>query len=304
MLKSIKVTNYLGEELLLELFFPERTGLVVTNIDGLGPGSASINTSKYASKDGSKFNSARSEQRNIVISLTFDPREHETIEDKRHETYRFFPKKKPLTLEFTTDTRVAKIEGYVESNEPPFFSEQCETSISIICPDPYFYSIEENVTHFWGTEPVFEFPWEDPISESPSLVFSEYNSAPRRVIQYEGDSDTGLTFDIFLLGRVGNLTIYDMTVGTSMVIDVGKIETAIGSELRYGDRIILTTTTGSKNIEFVRDGVTTSVLSSIDVFTKNWFELVHGDNEFAITSESHIERVHMTAYNKISYEGM
>lgn len=304
MIRSIKVTNYLGEELLLELFFPERSGFIVTKIDGLGPGAASINTSKYATKDGSKFNSARSDERNIVLSLVFDPQGNETIEDKRHETYKYFPKKKPIKLEVVTDTRSGIIEGYVESNDPPIFSKQEGTTISIICPDPYFYSAEDTVTRFYGIEPLFEFPWEDPNTESPSIVFSEYNMTPQKVIRYEGDSDVGLIFDIFLLGRVGNLTIYNITAATQMAIDVSKIEEALDSELRYGDRIVLDTSIGAKTIEVIRDGISTNVLSSIDVLNAEWFELTHGDNRFAITSEDHIEKVNMTVYNKTSYEGM
>ena len=304
MIKSIKVTNYLGEELLLELFFPEHSGFIVTNIDGLGPGASTINTSPYASKDGSKYNSSRSEQRNIVLSLLFLPRQGETIEDKRHETYRYFPKKKKITLEITTDTRTAVIEGYVETNDPPIFSDNCGTSISIICPDPFFYSTDETVTHFYGDEPLFEFPFEDPIELTPSLLFSEYNLTPQKIITYDGDSDIGLVFDIFLLGRVGNLTLYNVTAGTSIIIDVSKIETALGSQLRYGDRIVLDTRVGVKNIYAVRDGIEMDVLSAIDIFNIQWFELTHGDNRFAITSESHPEFVHMTVYNKTSYEGV
>lgn len=305
MIKSVKVTNHLGKSWLLELSHPEKSGFIVTNIDGLGPGAASISTSPYATKDGSKFNSARADQRNIVFSILFDPDDRKSsIEQKRHESYKMFPKKKNVTIEIETEERKGIINGYVESNEPIIFSERCGFSVSVICPDPYFYSSEEQETHFWGIEPLFEFPFEDPIPDTPSLEFSEYNLTPQQVILYEGDSDVGLRFEIYLLGKVGNITIYNITAGTSMAIDVSKIEEALGGDLQYGDLIVLTTTTGNKNLYVVRDGIKTNVLSAIDVFTDEWFELTQGENRYAITSAEHIERVHMTAYNKISYEGM
>lgn len=304
MIKSVKVTNYLGEQLLLELFFPERSGFIVTNIDGLGPGAAVINNSPYATIDGSRFISARSDTRNIVLSLIFEPEDGKTIEQKRHETYRFFPKKREVTLEIETDERIATIKGHIESNEPTIFSEQCGCTISIICDDPYFYSTTDNVTKFYGIEPLFEFPFEDPTSESPSLELSRFNTILEKIITYEGDSDVGMIFEIYLLGRVGNITIYNESIGTSMMIDVAKIEQIIGSQLQYGDTIVLTTVTGNKNIELIRDGVTYSILKSINVFDAEWFSLTQGDNAYAITAATNPEFLRVTTYNKVSYEGM
>lgn len=44
MIKSITVTNYLGDSIKLELARPEESGFVVKSVTGLGPGSANINT--------------------------------------------------------------------------------------------------------------------------------------------------------------------------------------------------------------------------------------------------------------------
>ena len=98
MIKKVIVTNYLGESIELELGAPEKSGLFIRNIDGLGPGKASINTTDIASDDGSIFNSARSEQRNIVLTLGCLQVNGVTdsIETARQLTYKYFPKKKQL----------------------------------------------------------------------------------------------------------------------------------------------------------------------------------------------------------------
>ena len=44
MIQSLIVTNPKGEELTLDLFRPELSGLYIKSIDGLGAPSASINT--------------------------------------------------------------------------------------------------------------------------------------------------------------------------------------------------------------------------------------------------------------------
>ena len=61
MIKSIEIVNGFGEHLTIELGAPEKTGLWVKSIKGIGPGKANINTTDLASSDGGIYNSARSE---------------------------------------------------------------------------------------------------------------------------------------------------------------------------------------------------------------------------------------------------
>ena len=88
MVNSIIVTNYLGESIVLELGKPEESGFLITSIDGLGPVKANINTTNKSGMDGSKYNSAKRENRNIVIHLKFISDGTETIEDIRDD-YKF-----------------------------------------------------------------------------------------------------------------------------------------------------------------------------------------------------------------------
>lgn len=136
MIKSVTVTNHVGDSLQLILREPEKSGLIITDIDGLGPIKASINTTNYATLDGAYFNSSRGETRNINITLRpMDP----DVEGNRLKAYRFFPVKEKVKIEVITDNRDGVIEGYVESVEPTIFSDEESIDISIICPDPFFY---------------------------------------------------------------------------------------------------------------------------------------------------------------------
>ena len=69
MIKTVKVTNYLGESITLELGRPEKSGLLVREISGLGPSKANVNFSDLSTGDGGIFNSARVTSRNIVFTL-------------------------------------------------------------------------------------------------------------------------------------------------------------------------------------------------------------------------------------------
>ena len=148
MIKSVKVTNYLDESKTFVLMDPEESGFLIEEITGLGPANATINTTEMASIDGSIFNSSRVGMRNIVLTLRllFKP----TVEDVRQESYKYFPIKKQVKLTIETDNRICESYGYVESNEPDIFSKDESTQISIICPDPYFYSVEPTTTIFYG----------------------------------------------------------------------------------------------------------------------------------------------------------
>ena len=57
----------------------------------------------------------------------------------------------------------------MESNEPDIFSDKEGCNISIICPDPFFYSLKTNKTMFSGIEPAFEFAYDEDIDD---YVFS------------------------------------------------------------------------------------------------------------------------------------
>lgn len=191
MIKNIIIINYLGESLNLELTHPEKTGIYIKSITGLGPGKANINTTDLASDDGSIYNSARATERNIVMTLGFMqiPGITDTIEDARQLTYKYFPRKKPITFYVLTDNRELFTTGYVESNEPDIFSKEETAQISIICPDPNFYALNVPTTVFSGTESVFEFPFENNtvgeettfipgISSEKQVIVSSYANLP------------------------------------------------------------------------------------------------------------------------------
>lgn len=71
MIKSITVKNHLNETINLSLTDPWDTGLVIKQIDGLGPPKATINATDLAMGDGAVYNSARTDKRNIVMHFQF-----------------------------------------------------------------------------------------------------------------------------------------------------------------------------------------------------------------------------------------
>ena len=302
MINSIIITNYLGEQITLDLENPENSGFIVREIRGLGPCKATINTTEVSTNDGSIYNSARLNTRNIVFDLVFIGTDIESI---RQLSYKFFPIKKSLTLEFITDNRDCVTTGYVESNEPNIFSSSESATISILCPDAYFYSIEagENITTFYGEDPLFEFPFENNSLTENLIEFGDIRQYTDAVIVYDGDSEIGVTITIHSVGEASNISIYNTGTRQQMVIDTAKIESLTGSGLIAGDDIIICTVKGKKSITLLRNGEYTNILNALDK-KSDWFQLVKGENVFAYTAETGVQNLQFKVQNDVIYEGI
>lgn len=302
MIYSITVINYLGDSIELELTRPDKSGFIIESITGLGPGKANINSTEMSTADGSLFNSARVPSRNIVISVRYLWKQ--TIEDARQLSYKYFPLKRKVTLVIKTDNRTSMITGYVESNEPNIFSKEESADISIVCPDPFFYSAYgEQITTFGAVEPMFEFPFSNESLTQPLLEFSRLQPNIERNIVYEGDFEIGVTITVRAYGEASNITIYDITKRQTLRINTDVIESIMGSPIKDGDEIIICTVRGSKSAKFVRDGATTNILNAIDR-TSDWFQLSKGSNVFACTAETGQNDLQFVIQNKIAYEGV
>lgn len=307
MIYSFTVTNYLGDTIKLTLREPALSGFLIKSVTGLGPVKANINTTEVATNDGSKFNSARLTQRNIVFQMVFvDTLNGESIEDIRQKSYKYFPTKKNVDIIIETDNRYVKTTGYVESNEPNIFSSQEGAQISIICPDPYFYTAGDNgdiVTEFYSIAPMFEFPFSNESLTDPMIVFSEIQSRAAGVITYYGDTEIGIMIRIHALGEATNIAIYNTNTREVMRIDTDKIKKITGKGLTVSDDIIINTAKGNKSITLLREGVSYNILNCLGK-NPDWFTLTKGDNVFAFTAETGITNLQFRVENKIIYEGV
>lgn len=305
MIKSITVTNYLGESVKIVLTNGDPShGMIIQNISGLGPPKANVSMTDLATMDGALFNSARVEKRNITIQLlfTFAP----TIEDARQRAYKYFPIKKPLTLVIETDNRIVETVGVVESNEPDIFSKDESANISIVCPDPFLYSSGENgtnVTIFSGVVPMFEFPFSNESLTEPLLEMGSIESMIEKNIVYTGDSEIGIVIRIHAIGEASNIAIYNTTTREAMHIDTNKLAAITGSGIITGDDIIISTIKGSKSITLIRGGDEINVLNCLEK-NADWFQLSRGDNIFAYTAETGITNLQFEIENRSIYEGV
>ncbi len=116
----------------------------IRNIEGLGPVKADVNSRGYGLLDGEYYTGSHVGKRNIVLTLGLNPGAGpRSVSTFRKLLYAYLlPKGNPL-LRFVSDDRpTVQIEGYVEALEPTLFAKDPEVQVSVVCPRPYFESID------------------------------------------------------------------------------------------------------------------------------------------------------------------
>lgn len=285
MIKSVTVTNYLGESVILELTRPDLSGFLVKEIDGLGPVKADINTTKRATMDGVAYNSAFAGQRDITFQLQFYAIGADTIEDIRHRSYKYFPLKKQVTIRVETDKRISETVGYVETNEPNIFSNSEGCTITVVCPDPYFYSTKTDETIFYGIEPTFEFPLFNDSPTEPMLELGMVKSKTEENVFNSGDAEVGLSIIMHATGDVSNVTIYNLDTRESMVLNTDKMpdryrEQAVNNDdIVWTEGAILNCNVGTININSAFDSSVSDYIAVMPNTTAEYIVVNNGPQD-------------------------
>ena len=110
----------------------------ITNIDGLGPVTAVINTTQIGLNPGTRFDSVHVDYRNIVMEFYVIS----NVADNLDELYSVIQTGTKATLQIKNKL----INCYVESIEINRTNNPVKGQISLICPDPAFRSAAINIS--------------------------------------------------------------------------------------------------------------------------------------------------------------
>ena len=238
------------------------------DFDGLNPVAATINTTEFATSDGAMFNSARIGTRNIVLYIKIYPE----IEKNRLNLYSFFKIKSDVTLYFRHDSLNVFISGKIESFELDHFSNSQIAQISILCPNPYFQSVQNQIVEFSNVVALFEFPF---ISPPEGLEFSHIERVKAKIIN-AGEIATGVTIQLYAsTDDVSNPVVYNLTNNTYFGLNI---------EMKKGDLITITTHFNNKKVTLLRDGETANILYSVQEGS-TWLQLESGENEISYSCD-------------------
>lgn len=254
MLETIEVTNAAGASLTLPLE-DVVVGYPVVDIEGLDPVRAVLVSSSFASQDGSQYQSARREERDIKLTLKLEPdyAMNETVRSLRSRLYEYFMTKAPVTLKLTlVEGLEVQIDGRVETCEAAIFAKEPTMNILVKCFDPDF------------------------VDPTPVVVEGEtVEDMTELDITYAGTVETGVEFTLNVDRSLSEFTIFHRPPdGTTRTMN---FEYALLS----GDVLKISTVYGNKYLTLTRSGVTTSVLNGMDP-TSNWTEFQRGVNHIRV----------------------
>ena len=110
----------------------------ITKIDGLGPVTAAINTTQIGLNPGARFDSLHIDYRNIVIEFYIIS----SVADNLNKLYSAIQTGTKTIMQLKNKL----IDGYIESIEIDRTNNPVKGQISMICPNPSFYSAAKNVS--------------------------------------------------------------------------------------------------------------------------------------------------------------
>lgn len=262
---------------------------VIESIEGIDPPDATINTTRNANIDGSVFNSAYVNNRQIIITLAING----PAEANRIKLYKYFKSKYPVKLYYKNDTRDVYIEGYCKKPQIEFFNIKQIAQITIICTEPFFNGAVQKLVNYSSINPLFEFPFsvEDPPGE---IEFGEILTEEEKDIINDGDVETGVEIFMRARGPVINPTVYKSDDNKFFKLNM---------TMAKGDEIYINTNKNHKTVELTHNGMVSKIISNL-AENSTWFSLTPGDNLFMITATNGAENIEAYCLLTDKYEGV
>lgn len=253
MLTKIEARNVQGSLLTL-LLGDASNGYILADVDGLGPVKAVIAQSSFATVDGTQFQGARREARNIKLQIELQSDYvTNTVRQLRTNLYNFFMPKSIVSLRlYLEDGLTVDISGRVEDCSPAIFTKEPAVDISILCFD----------VDFIGLAPV----------EVSGTSVSTTVETPH---VYSGSTEVGFEFTLHVDRTLTAFTIYHRRPDNVLQ------SLDIAANLIAGDLVKISTITGAKSVSLIRAGVTSSLLNGMSP-QSSWLELLPGTNYFRV----------------------
>jgi Phage tail protein len=247
----------------------------VRNITGLDPVKASVGTSPYGSVDGASYVGSSVLSRNIVLTLHPNPNwDTWTYESLRRLLYSYFMPKRATRLVFLSDDLIpVEISGIVESVAVNPFSKDPEVVVSIICPDPYFVSV-------------------DPTVVTGQTVRSGGEAI---VVEYNGTIETGMHVTVTWVedpvpGDIG------IQIGDPLLTYFATHANVNAS--KYFEVSSLPMRKFVQNVE-IGSGIITNLLSKVHIQEgSSWPTLQPGENEFSVVTDQGVQDFELTYYER------
>ena len=244
------------------------TQFAFSDISGVCPPQATINTTTTAGYDGSTVNNTSVGQRNIVLTVRI-------LGDAtagKKELYSVFKSKQQGELFYKSDGWEVKIPCYTEKLEIVPTAKPLTAVISLICPQPYWEALETLNVETETLTDGFYFPLVLLESGIPLGVINAQDT-----VNVENDGDVELGFTVKFIANDGS-------VSNPKIINTQTLEyIELEAEMQAGDVISVCTIQGNKRVTLTRNGEDINYFNKL-VDGSAFMQLQEGDNEFQFSA--------------------
>ena len=274
--------NQYGEQLELT----NNPAYIVTSIDGLNPPDAVINTVRRAGHDGSVFNSATVNNRQIIIDIAVNG----PACGNRNELFRFFRTARRTRLIYHNDYHDVYIDGWCKNAPVEYFGQKQIFQATLICPDPFWHGMTEVEGTTNGIESLFEFPF----SIEDSISFGEIDSTGAAYIWNPGTVESGLIIEINASGSATNPSIYHVNTDSFFKVTTSMIN---------GDRLVINTRIDEKSVTLYTEGSPMNLIG-VRASGSTWLTADPGMNQFILRADSGVANLEANIRFVTNIEGV
>ncbi|MCI9576626.1 MAG: phage tail family protein [Clostridiales bacterium] len=270
-----------GQEIEFKYGFP----LWVEEVEGITNTKFDIQTEKPSDFDGEIYMGSTAEIRNIVITAQIK-NDHLFW---RERMFQFFQPRSKGTLYYYDLNTEKKIDYYVEEVTFDFSGRIRKVEVSLLCPNPLFQSVKDDLTQMAVWKGLIEWPLDLP----PTWEVGEKVSTLIANVANPSNVTRGLTIRFMAGGTVHNPSLFDINRQQGLKINI---------ELHLGDVLEITTGNGEKRVKLIRDGIITNI-NNLWEFGSTWLQAEPGDNVYRYDAEVGIDVLSVSIISTPLYWG-
>ena len=258
-----------------------------------GAPKTTILSTKAPGQDGKTYHDTLLEEKSPQIEGIIRGINEADLYNKRVQLNSVFNPKIKGILTYITDAGTHIIDCVVQDS--PVLKDKTgrmqEFLIQLYCPEPYYKDLQETKEEIALWQGDFEFPLE--INESGIEIGHRVSTLIVNA-NNPGDVACGMRVEFIALASVVNPSL--LNVYTQEFIKVKRT-------LEAGDKLVITTHSGRKTVQLIKNGISANVFNYIDL-NSTFLQLEVGDNLLRYDAEQGIDNLSASIYYTPKYVGV
>lgn len=264
---------------------------VIMDCEGIYQVLSDVKTSDNGMSDGSTYLASTLKLRNIVLTVAF----YETYQNNRELLYKIFKPKSLGTFIYEENNKFKQIKYVVENINISTKGKVRVATMSLLCPDPYFQSLNETVVTMSSW--VGQFIFQHKFKKEP---FGRFVAQKLKAIDNDSTADNiGLKIEIKVDGEVVNPKI--IHVEDDKFIKIGTSRKRL--TLNVGDTLIISTEQNNKNVELISGGSKRKINEYLDE-ASDFIQLRQGRNSLRYEAEQGEQYMRVSIYYRSRFLGI